>query len=98
MMQKIVIPYDTSNGVEFKDGDIIVYNERNRTFYKTTKENLFYEEGKKREQFEKKIEEEIKELEEYKKDMTKRFSEFLVEYKETNKKIIGMVKEFIGGE
>ena len=51
MIQKLVLPVDTTNGTRFKEGDLIVYNEKNQYFYKTTKENLFYKEQQERKEF-----------------------------------------------
>lgn len=51
MIQKLVLPVDTTNGTRFKEGDLIVYDEKNQYFYKTTKENLFAKEQQERKEF-----------------------------------------------
>ena len=60
MIQKLILPFDTATGVKFKEGDILVYNEKNQYFYKTTKENLFFKEQQERKAFVEKMEEYVK--------------------------------------
>lgn len=128
MIQKLVLPFETNTGVKFKEGDLLVYNEKNQYFYKTTKDNLFYKEQQERQDFiiktqaeyksfvenskkqieimEKKyqesmelnkkiLEEKIKQLENYMKNMTNNYNDFLNEFKDTNTKLIEMVEKVI---
>ena len=62
MIQKLILPFDTTTGVKFKEGDILVYNEKNQYFYKTTKENLFFKEQQERKAFVEKMEEYVKSI------------------------------------
>lgn len=62
MIQKLILPFDTATGVKFKEGDILVYNEKNQYFYKTTKENLFFKEQQERKAFVDKMEEYVKSI------------------------------------
>ena len=95
MIKNIVIPVDTTNGTTFKDGDLIIYNESSKTFYRTTKDNLFCREQREREEFNKKMELAILELKNKIKEMDEKYNAFLATFKETNSKLIEMVEQNI---
>ena len=128
MIQQLVLPVNDTGTSKFKDGDLIIYDEKNRYFYKTNKENFFAKEQKERQDFilkmqeeyktfvekskkqiedmEKKyqesitlnkkiLDEKIKKLEDYMKNMTNNYNGFLNEFKDTNTKLIEMVEKVI---
>lgn len=139
MIQKLVLPVDTTNGTKFKDGDLIIFDEKLNMFYKTNKENLFAKEQQERIAFTKQINSTVKELKDsfdrfsknleklykdnydslqslYMRDsaqlnekidnkigvvdiqmanMQLEYSKFLLEFKETNTKLIEMVESVV---
>lgn len=139
MIQKLVLPVDTTTGTKFKDGDLIIFDEKLNMFYKTNKENLFAKEQQERIAFTKQINSTVKELKDsfdrfsknleklykdnydslqslYMRDsaqlnekidnkigvvdiqmanMQLEYSKFLLEFKETNTKLIEMVESVV---
>lgn len=139
MIQKLVLPVDTTTGTKFKDGDLIIFDEKLNAFYKTNKENLFSKEQKERIDFMDKINKSVAELKAsfdrvsenlekmykenyeslqslYKRNSTElnekidnkismvdikmsnmqlEYSKFLLEFKETNTKLIEMVESVV---
>ena len=128
MIQKLVLPVDTTTGTKFKDGDLIIFDEKLNAFYKTNKENLFSKEQKERIDFMEKINKSVAELKAsfdrvsenlekmYNENSTKlnekidnkismvdikmsnmqlEYSKFLLEFKETNTKLIEMVESVV---
>lgn len=128
MIQKLVLPVDTTTGTKFKDGDLIIFDEKLNAFYKTNKENLFSKEQKERIDFMDKINKSVAELKAsfdrvsenlekmYNENSTKlnekidnkismvdikmsnmqlEYSKFLLEFKETNTKLIEMVESVV---
>lgn len=128
MIQKLVLPVDTTTGTKFKDGDLIIFDEKLNAFYKTNKENLFSKEQKERIDFMEKINKSVAELKAsfdrvsenlekmYNENSTElnekidskismvdikmsnmqlEYSKFLLEFKETNTKLIEMVESVV---
>lgn len=128
MIQKLVLPVDTTTGTKFKDGDLIIFDEKLNAFYKTNKENLFSKEQKERIDFMDKINKSVAELKAsfdrvsenlekmYNENSTElnekidskismvdikmsnmqlEYSKFLLEFKETNTKLIEMVESVV---
>ena len=95
MIQKLVIPVNTTTGVKFKDGDLIIYDERNKYFYKTNKEELFAKEQKERQQF---IQEVNKKMEEFinetKKSLMDNEKNIKAKIEEVDKYMKNMTKQY----
>lgn len=97
MKNNLVINVDTDkNLANLNDGDLLVYNASKKCYYVTTREKFMYEQNVKIENLEKKVNEFInnitKEVYNFEKNTNDKFNDFLTTYKETNAKMIEMIK------
>lgn len=98
-MKQVIIEVDTNKNLNsLSDSEILVFNENKKCFYVTTRESFLKAQNDKIKELESKMESFIKETKEETKNfentIDKKFNEFLKTYKETNAKIIEMVKAF----
>ena len=83
---------------ELGDNHIMVYDNSKKSFYITTRENFLKPQLDEIQSLKAEIRKMAAENEEFKKDITNKINSFLKEYKETNSKMIQMIKTFYIGE
>ena len=83
---------------ELGDNHIMVYDNSKKSFYITTRENFLKPQLDEIQSLKAEIKKMEAENEEFKKDITNKINLFLKEYKETNSKMIQMIKTFYIGE
>lgn len=103
MKNRIMIEVETAHPLhEYKQAYIIGREGQSGKYYAVTREELFapyFAEFKAMkeivEEQKRTIEKQQEVIDEYKKDMDKKYADFLATYKETNSKILDMIKTFI---
>lgn len=92
-MNKVIIELMNGNKIEcIKDGNIIVYDAKNKGFYITTSESFFAKYDQKFQECIKRYDEQVADLESQIKDLQEQMNSFLEIYKSTNEKVIKMVE------
>lgn len=103
MKNRIMIEVETAHPLhEYKEAYVIGREGQSGKYYAVTRRELFAPYLEEFEAMKKIIEEQNRIIEnqqviidDYKKDMDKKYSDFLATYKETNSKILDMIKTFI---
>lgn len=97
-MPRIII--DLKSGINqnnFKNGDMLVYDEKRKEFYTVTEKSFFDKTNSKINELKKAYDEKIAKIEQEKNEILKSNEEFTLNIQESNKKLIEMVENFIKG-
>ncbi len=89
-MAKILIEVKRENLNNLKDNDILMYDETNKYFYRTTPEKFFS-------QYENKLNNLLSRYDEQYKTLENKFNDLVEKNKKINDKLITMVEQFIKG-
>lgn len=95
MIQKIMLEVESQKPLpQYGDRHIIVYDAAKQNYYVTTRESFLKQQNDDIKNMSDRLDKEIQDMQAFKAEMKAEFAKFLTNYKDTNSKIIEMVKSF----
>lgn len=92
-MERVVLPIKSGCSINnIRDGDIIIYDGTSKEFYITTSDMFFSKYDEKLEKLLERYDSQIEEMKNEISSLKEQMNAFLIQYKETNEKLIAMVE------